>query len=332
MNAGAQKIGLLTTLALLAAGSTMLGCKQPVLCPALPACGGQKDQNTGAPLPPWGEWVLAPGHPSCTEDLYVPANDTRLGLANLPPLGTPYPEPAVFDWCILLVTGPGVSPEILKKPPRFYYESGPIGSASIKYEMTEQGPHFVAAITRTGSFELDFPAYCVQQFGAKGGLPVDPTSETPTKTGDICEQLQKPIFDSGLGEGSYRNTRCSRNMNDDPSYYGCICTFDVTETGGPSGPFFMQNRKTITHLPGTSFPQKADFCQQGDSLQLTGSDDTYLFDQRGVRTFDLVRACAENSQCASNVCDTTVGVCSNSCTENSQCASRHCDTTAGICK
>jgi hypothetical protein len=294
--------------AVLAVGSAMLGCKQPVLCPPLPACGGEVDPNTGAPLPPLGEWVLAPDHPSCTEDLYVPANDTRLGLSNLPPVGTPLPEPALFDWCLLLIAGPAVSPAILARPPRFYYESGPIGAASIKYEDLETGLHFTAGITRTGTFDLDFPAYCVQQFGAKEGGLVDPVNK-PGVTGDICQQLEKPIFDTGFGEGSYRNTTCKKNPDDPPDYYGCICTFDVTETGGPSGPFFMQNRKTITHLPGNNFPQKANFCQQGDRLQLTGADDTYLFDQRGVRTFDLVRACGDNAQCASGNCDTMNGYC-----------------------
>jgi hypothetical protein len=287
----------------------MLGCKQPVLCPPLASCGGPRDVN-GNSMPPMGEWVLTEGHPSCTEDLYVPANDTRTGLASLPPTGAPAVEPALFDWCLLLVTGPDPmdplnKPAIIQKPPRFYYESGPIGAASIKYEIQEGKPHFVAGITRTGTFTLDFPAYCVRAFGAMGNKPLEPGGASV----DLCKQLEVPIAASGLGEGSYRNTKCYKYESDPIEYYGCYCTFDVTETGGPSGGFFLEDDSTITHLPGTNFPQRATFCQEGDRLQLTGADGSYLFDQRGVRTFDLKKACGMDSDCASGSCDTTIGVC-----------------------
>jgi hypothetical protein len=306
----AMKLAAFVVMALASSGT--LGCKQQVLCPPLDACGGPRDGDGnrlrdmfGNLLRPVGEWVLAENHPSCTEDLYVPANDTRLGLANLPPPGSAFPEPAVFDWCLLLTTGPGAGPAIRQKPPRFYYESGPIGVVSLKYG--EDG-HFTSGITRTGTFDLVFPPYCVRAFGAADGRIIDPETMGDAR-GDICQQLEGPIRASGLGEGSYRNTTCKKNPDDPDDDFGCICTFDVTETGGPSGSYFIQGEDTITHLPGTNFPLRADFCWEGDRLQLTGSDGTYLFDQRGVRTFDLVRACGENSQCASGNCNTTIGVC-----------------------
>jgi hypothetical protein len=248
-------------------------CKQEVLCPALDSCGGAI---------PIGNWVLAPGHGSCSEDLYTPATDTRLVNADLPAARTPPPEPALFDWCLLLVTGPGDVVQV--KPPRFYYESGPVGAASVRYEATN---HFAAGITRTGTYTLDFPAYCMRAFGGMDGKRADPNNDPTGPPVNICKQLEVPLAASGAGEGSYRNTTCDPNPAD-PA--GCLCTFDVSETGGPAGSYQLLNGNTILQLPGSNFPQKVTFCNKGDSLQLTGADGEYLFDIRGLRTMDLVPA------------------------------------------
>jgi hypothetical protein len=346
-----------------AALAALAGCKQPVLCPALGSCGGPRDPATGhsqlpvSPVKTTQEWALAAGHPSCTEDLYIPANDTRLPGAPQPTTGMPYPEPAVFDWCILLVTGPGAGEDIRVKPPRFYYESGQIGVVALKYS---PDGHFSAGITRTGTFYLDFPAYCISAFGAKGGI-LDPTQPMDMQqTVDVCKRLEVPVAASGLGEGSYRNTTCRLNTAQardewglegpaDPK--GCICRFDVTETGGPSGAYSLLNDNTLVHIPGSNFPQKATFCQQGDRLQLTGTDGAYLFDQAGVRTFDLVRACATDATCTSRHCngattnpvctpcsmdsDCLSGTCSGgtcaSCVDTGKCSAGACDALTGTC-
>jgi hypothetical protein len=283
------------------------GCKQDVHCPALGSCGG--------PLPVGvkpgtdATWVLAPGYPSCSEQLYVQATDTRLAMGNLPPPGTAYPEPAVFDWCVLLVTGPGAGLDVQAKPPRFYYQSSNIGFATLKFQADG---HFSTGITRTGTFMLDFPAYCIRAFGAKDGVldPTDPTSPVV----NVCKRLEAPVKMSGIGEGSYQNTTCDANTPElraqlgldgeaDPN--GCICRFDVDETGGPAGTYVQLDQNTILDFPdavGSNYPQRTTYCSQGDNLQLTGADGAYLFDQRGLRTLDLVRTCADNSECVSGNC------------------------------
>ncbi len=250
--------------------SLMIGCKQEPLCPELGACGG--------PLPV-GNWLLSPGHPSCSEDLYLPPTDTRLVGADLPPARTPPPEPAFFDWCYLLVTSGGQN--IQAKPPRFYYESGPIGWASVRYEADG---HYAVGISRTGTYTLDFPALCMREFGAMDGRPADPVNDPNGTPVNICKQLEVPLRASGIGEGSYPNTTCDPNPAD-PA--GCLCRFDVTETGGSAGTYQLLDNNTILHIPGTNFPQKGTFCNRGDTLQLTGTNGAYLFGQRGLRTLDL---------------------------------------------
>lgn len=251
------------------------GCNQFMQqphCPTLEACGGDI---------PYGEWVLGEGHMACIEDLYLPATDTRLVAADQPPARVPLPEPALFDWCTLLVANGGKS--IQAAAPRFYYESGQIGDATVRFE---QDGRYTAGIARVGTFALDFPAYCMRAFGAMDDRPLDPENDPDGERGNVCKQLQVPLRKAGTGEGAYPNTTCEPNPAD-PN--GCLCRFDVQEVGGSAGPFSRLNNNTLLHIPITTFPQKVNYCFQGDRLQLTGADGQYLFDQRGLRTLDLVR-------------------------------------------
>jgi hypothetical protein len=257
-------------------GALTSGCAQTPLCPALGDCGGPD---------PIGSWVLAPGYPSCTEDLFVPPTDKRLTRATMPAAGHPAPEPAVYDWCDLLIASGG--PMVQLRQPAFLYESGQIGVAEVRINAPDGSAGtdgtYTTNITRTGTFVLDFPEICVRQFGATDGKPIDPTNPM-SPVGNVCKQLEPPIAASGLGEGSYRNTRCEPNPTD-PG--GCVCQFDVTETGGPSGFWKRYDQNTLLFIPQTNFPGKVTFCNKGTSLELTGADGDYLFGQRGLRTFRL---------------------------------------------
>ena len=294
------------TLASLAVLAT--GCKQEVLCPALGSCGGPVP--TGVKPGTDATWVLAPGHPSCSEDLYVPATDTRLAMVgNKVTTGTPFPEPAVFDWCVLLVTGPGAGQDIEVAEPRFYYGEGPIGFATLKFQADG---HFSSGITRTGTFVLDFPAYCIRAFGATDGVldPTDPNSPVV----NVCKRLEVPVRMRGTNTGAYQNTVCDPNTADLRAQYGldgpgdpngCLCRFDLDETGGPAGTYVKENENTILDFPdavGSNYPQRTTYCLQGDNLKLTGADGAYLFYQKGLRTLDLVRTCQDNTECVSGNC------------------------------
>lgn len=251
------------------------GCAQEPKCEELDDCGG--------PMPS-GNWRLGEGHPSCSEDLYTPATDPRLFPGEVTPARQPTTEPALFDWCVLLLTTAGDGNDIQRVQPRFYYESGQVGVANITYTPDPNNPDigsFTASIKRVGHFVLDFPAVCVRAFGAtdRPDTDIDP-SGAPVP---VCERLQVTIDASGVGEGAYFNTDCYANPEDP---LGCLCEYDVNEAGGPTGSYYRQG-STILHSPSGNFASRATYCAQGDRLQLTGADGAYLFNIPGLRTLDL---------------------------------------------
>lgn len=270
----------LLTLGALCVGLSATGCMQKPLCEELSDCGGPD---------PLGTWQLAPGHPSCSEDLYLPATDPRLLGAEATTARNAPIEPALYDWCYLLVTSG--AEKIQRKPPRFYAESAPIGFTSLTYgrnAMTGEN-EYTLGITRVGTFYFDFPAVCMRNYGAMDGRPVRDAAGMivdPTPS-NVCKQLQNPLASAGLNEGSYPNTICEPNK-EDPE--GCLCQFDVSETFGSSGTYSIQGN-TIRHEPTSTstFPSTVTYCNKGGSLDLTGEEGSYLFNVKGLRTMNLLK-------------------------------------------
>jgi hypothetical protein len=248
------------------------GCSQTPLCEELGDCGG--------PIP-YGIWFIDSSHISCSEDLYVPPTDPRLLGGEVPAARAPTIEPALFDWCYLLVADAG-DPSVWRTP-RFYYESGAVGAATVTYNMDGS---YTAGLTRTGRFQLEFPPACMRAFGATDGKPASLMDPTPV---GVCKQLEVPVAMAGMGEGSYQNISCDVTPNEPQ---GCTCAFDVTETGGPSGRFQLLDSKTILHYSSNNFPAEVTYCNKGSELELTGAKGSYLFNAKGLRTLSLAAGAA----------------------------------------
>jgi hypothetical protein len=264
--------------------------QQKALCPALESCGG------GLPV---GDWTLVSNQPasaSCSEVLYTPPPDLRLMGADLPAARTVPPDPALYDWCDLLVTTPNVpmttSPMIMTnnsivgRLPNFDYTTFPVGAATIHYGADGK---YALSTTRTGRFALDFPEYCMRAFGAVDTAR-DPNA-LPAATGSVCEKLTDAL--NALAPSTFMHVNCVVGPSD-PG--GCVCGFDVRKTEVSSGTVGVDpnDPSDMTHLPGTQFPQDVTYCVQGDRLELTGTDGEYLFDRIGLRTLDLVKVAAVN--------------------------------------
>jgi hypothetical protein len=63
----------------------------------------------------------------------------------------------------------------------------------------------------------------------------------------------------------------------------------VFESDNSKGSVIQTSANELVHVPGNNFPEKVNFCLQGDRLQLTGADGQYLFDRLGLRTMDMLR-------------------------------------------
>jgi hypothetical protein len=259
------------TLTTLTLALSLTSCKQPALCPGLGDCGGALPAGKS-------DWVLNPSHPSCTEDLYTQPADPRLVNAYLPAARTPIPEPTTYDWCLLLVTAPG--DDIVAKLPNLFTESPDVGAATL--HLNTEDTSFILSTTRTGRFRADFPAYCMRAFGA---------------TGDLCGRLTSTL--TMKVPTKYKNISCTPNPAE---RNGCLCDFDLVEREESRGSY-LSGGGTMIYIPGNNFPQNVNYCLQGDTMNLTGADGTYLFDRLGLRTMSMQNLPTAAGACSNKVHD-----------------------------
>lgn len=239
------------------------GCAQKPNCEELGSCGG--------PLPV-GDWMLSAGHPSCSEHLYRAPQDTRLIKGDQPAARLPIPDEALFDWCDLLIFKTNDSGMYdANHVPRYSLTDQTIGEAWIHYD---GAGNYAAKLTKTGTYVTDFPATCVRGFGA---------------TGDVCGQVQTYLV---AKSADAKNIQCVPTPAD-PA--GCTCRYEVSLVSGGAG-LYSAAGNTIVHAltkrfpdesQGADFPASATYCNTGSSLQLTGKDGAYLFNEPGLRTLDL---------------------------------------------
>ena len=83
---------------------------------------------------------------------------------------------------------------------------------------------YVRSESLQGPIAVEYAPECLKTAGG-----------TPT-----CEQLQATLLESGLGEGSYRDTMCSAT-----AVGGCRCTVQVLITGGESGQWALAGQGSI---------------------------------------------------------------------------------------
>ena len=243
-------------------------CTQKPACPELGTCGG--------PVPV-GDWLLGPGHPSCSEQLYEVPPDPRLAKGDQPAARLPLPEESLYDWCdALIFKGDDPGAVDANHLARFSLGDQAIGAAWVHYDGVG---NYAVSLTKTGTYVVEYPAVCVRGFGAMDDA-----------TGGVCTQVQQFLTAKGkVG----RNLLCVATPNDAG---GCTCRFDVSITSGGSGQYRPISANSLVHALTARFPDKsqaadfpayATYCNQGASLQLTGTNGAYLFNEPGLRTLDL---------------------------------------------
>ena len=229
-------------------------------CATYGACGGDAT----------GNWTLVQGcenlvvspyqQPSLPEQLQQPQSAT---------IEPPQPQPTTSgDWCSQLVYEPSISPSMPVKGVVLWHGPASVHDgflhqnadgtydAEIQFRTNEQTYFANACLTR---YESVAPS-CAK-FGA-----------------DLVTYLQSQpsfMFDSA-------STACTGD-----SSVGCTCRYAYQVQAPEMGTWHVDpaNSATIIYAGATrTEPQSASFCQDHDTLELSGLDGTSLFSATGVRS------------------------------------------------
>ena len=236
------------------------GCSQGPVCRELAACGGD-------PVEKWAGLPRGEETPGtyCQEAMHTPPIESHLRDQLLPVARQRPPEKTTADWCSeLTVTGDMKEPV---KKHNYWWEDLPYIPAFLEY--MPDGT-YRANMTRKGFVDRWFSQVCMRKYGYAGD----------------CKQFQGDLERSNQGAGEYNTFNCSEN----PKRGGCDCNFEIFEVNTLAGSY-SRDGNTITHFPiapNAHFSQ-ASYCVNGDKLQISGMNNSFLWDRPGLRTLEMTR-------------------------------------------
>jgi hypothetical protein len=257
-----------------------LGCVEDH-CPPLSECGGSVLSNgaldfyqaDGLVDTEWWSY----GGDECQDPLYTPP--TEATLLNQPPhlSNEAPPERTSTDWCSNLV----FNDDRTIKSLNLWFPQIPMRSARLRYSAATDN-------ATEGIFEIQFRYF--------KEMRADFSAQCMTAQGVVmgCTEFTYAVRDE-----------LAQEPNIDPEQIncfpgpqgGCSCAYDMLLVSGVTGPW-RRNGDLITHYNDFGdFPAETDYCVNGNSLEMTGHDRTWLFNQGGLRTLKFVRStCADGDQ------------------------------------
>jgi hypothetical protein len=289
-------------------------CAAGPQCTELGDCGGN-------PVGSWSSNDAA--HPGCLDGPYfTPTTVTAAGAAFDSTLyGRPSPvagqspaQPTLADWCEGLVLQKDRT-NILGGRVTFVFEDPAITKFSVVYNADLT---YTAGFVRSGRFAQYYSQTCLTEFGQD---PSDCSAIQATIImEDLTGQLKNPVctpaaggcscaYDGAAGraqlsgqdltckvseiimnrEGTnetFKNVACTPDL----SRGGCNCGYDAAFANGDIGVYTVSGN-VITNHPQNSadYPSKITFCanQPAGTLQISGYQNSYLYNKAPVRTFRL---------------------------------------------
>ncbi|HVZ73235.1 MAG TPA: hypothetical protein VHJ20_12730 [Polyangia bacterium] len=298
------------------------GCSAGPLCKSLGDCGGDIKNIIG-------QWTSDDANqPGCLDTPYfqgttltspgAPSDNTLYGRPSPTARQTP-PEATNSAWCAGLgVTADPMDP--LQGGITFLFEDPNVTQFG---ELYNADGTYQAGFTYSGRFGQWYSQTCITQFGfnpyncpyAQNMLTMVDTSGTYADAacspqngvcdcaygggaqhlaGDalMCKIVELVVTNKGGVNENFSNFVCEP----DPSGRGgCLCGFDAHFATGEKGYYTYDGVNLITHYPqgnALRYASKQVVCQQGDTLQITGFDGSYLLNRPPVRTFTLHKAAA----------------------------------------
>ncbi len=255
----------LTAFALaLAVGSA--ACTTPEVCKELGTCGGKlvDDGQTSK------TWTIGG---ACLNQEAAPPNVPSL-IHQAPTLaGEAPPRRTQVNFCSEMILKPDKSIKIIQP----WFPALPLQSGLITYKSDFS---YTASINYFGAQEMDFAANCFLSQGFKI-VPATQMSGPDTMT---CQEFT-PILLAGLAtQPNISNFGCG-----DDGGGGCTCTYDLLLITAIEGKYatigsVINHYDTVANNPVSS----ADYCVNGNTLELSGYKRTFLFNQPALRSLSLI--------------------------------------------
>jgi hypothetical protein len=252
------------------------------LSAGLAGCGGKGTEGTCTTYPacggvPNGDWSLMTGcanlvvmpfqQPSLPDQLAQPQANT---LAPPQPMMT-----TSGDWCSQLVYEPSTNPMMAVRSVVLWHGPPTVHSGYVHINDTGTFAAMVQYITNEHTF---FSNACITRYEQNPKVPLS------------CDQL-------GMDLAFYEKTQpgfmfadsmvCTGDVS-----VGCDCSYQYQAQSGAMGTWSVDPAKSgsiVFASSATSEPQSASFCQNGQTLQLSGDDGTSLFGAQGFRSGQFVR-------------------------------------------
>jgi hypothetical protein len=249
-------------LALLGAVSALSGCTTAQRCEPLGRCGG--DLAAGATVVQGvtlSEWV-ATAPDSCMDEVQLPITPVSIAQQPTPKAGQKSVPQATVDWCSNLSQKPDGS---LRYQP--FFPIIPLTNAHIK-------------IYPNGHYDAHFLA------GAPQHMAFSKSCRTAQGINFTCAELGRHIKEAIAAESNVTNTRC---YDDDDG--GCMCDYYLRLfTSQPGSWGTKDGVVTFYDESGANLPPApADYCVNGDTVEMTGHKGLPLFSRPDLRTLTFHR-------------------------------------------
>ena len=243
----------------------LAGCTTAPKCESLSQCGGELLSGL---VEGESEWV-ARAEDACMDDLQMPVNPVSLSQQPAPKAGKKSVAPATADWCASLLQEPDGTLRFQQ-----YFPIIPIQNAVLTIKEGEFEAHFLAFAPQ----KMAFSASCRAAQGVA----------------ESCPALGRHIAAAIAAESNVYNTRC---YDDDEG--GCLCEYELRLFTSVPGTWAASDG-TVTFYDSSlapSPPAPADYCLNGDSLDMTGHNGQWLFNRPNLRTLEFHRAtCGDGVQ------------------------------------
>ena len=276
-----------------------LGCAMDEHCDALDQCGGRVLSNSASDFADADglvdtEWWAYAGD-ECQDPLHTPPLQNALAnqfphLSNEAP-----PERSSMDWCSNLVFN---SDRTIKQV-NLWFPQIPLRDANLVYSANTSDAttgDYVIQFRYFKRMRADFSAQCMTAQGVVMG----------------CTEFTAAMRVALENEPNISQINC-----DPGPQRGCRCIYDMLLVSGVSGPW-RRTGDVITHYDEITGEQaEADYCVNGSNLEMTGHDRTWLFNQSGLRTMQMVQAtCADGFKNQGEGGDDCGGPCPADCCVN----------------